>query len=260
MLKPRPVAGRISIDVDDLLEAMTCAPDWEAHLNLATGEVHYGPLGFEEEAEDEQPPNATIVDIARVEGRREHRLMAEFADEVDEEDVREQLEIALAGRGAFGRFRQVMARHPDLGARWKRRREEWLLGEARAWLESLGVDADLVRTRASDPSPPPIQAPRRRGLRIGLVEILLLGAPGGKTELLDGKVYRFFRGRSADEARAIFKQVSRELCEFRGTAWRNRFIEGRNSFSIDGAEVRVEGNVVELTVEVSPELWREFSS
>ncbi|MGH7818858.1 MAG: UPF0158 family protein [Candidatus Binatia bacterium] len=258
------MAGRIRIDSDLLLEAMTRSPDWEAYLDLETGVVTLHPSGSDDldeldDEESEAVPHGG-VEIPRVESREEYRLMAQFATDLDEDDVREQLELALDGRGAFGRFRQVLARHPDLRARWERRHDEWLLAEARLWLEGLGVDAELRPGQPHGPPPEPPSDSKGRGPHIGLVELLLLGAPDGKTELLDGKVRRVFRARSGGEARAVFKSVARELCEFHGTAWRNRFIEGRNRFSAENAEVAVEGNDVELVVEVSAELWRRFSS
>ncbi len=245
------MSRRCEIDAELLFEAFTRPPDWEAYLDPDSGEVVLGAT-FEDEDEEE---SERLLWIPRLEGRREYELMADFAASVDEADVREQFTIALDGRGAFGRFRQLVQRYPDLNDRWQRLRREWLLGEAREWLAGLEVDAVLQLPSRREPSPP---RPERRVSRIGLLDLLLLGAPEGKTELLDGTVWRVFRAATAGEARAVFKNVARDLCEFHGIAWRNRFVEGRDSYAIERYQLRVEGEAVELAVQVSPELWRRF--
>jgi len=245
----------LEIDTGLLLEALTRPPELAAHLDLDSGEVILGPASEEDETETERE---NVVEIPRVESRAEYDRMARFAEGVDEDDVRERLVVALDGRGAFARFRHVLGGYPDLRAEWERQRRQWLLAEARAWLEEVGIDAVLRDDVPVDAPEPPPRGTGRRPLRIGLLDLLLLGAPDGKTELLEGKVYRVFRGASPGEARAVFKSVARDLCEFHGTAWRNRFIEGRDTYSIDRASLRIEGDHVELAIDVDRELWRMF--
>lgn len=246
---------RCEIDADLLIEALTRPLDGEAHLDPDSGEVFLGDV-FDEEDEERESERDDLITITRVETGDEYARMVEFAEGVSEDDVREQLMLALDGRGAFGRFRTVLARYPDLAAEWERQRRAWLLEEARAWLEALGIDAVLVR---NTPEPPPAPSPApKAALRIGLLDLLLLGAPEGRTELLEGQVYRVFDAATPEEARRVFKNAARDLCEFHGTAWRNRYIEGRDDYAIDRAQLRVAGRHIELAIAVTPELWRRF--
>jgi len=50
----------------------------------------------------------------------------------------------------------------------------------------------------------------------------------------------------------------RDFCEFHGTAWRKRFIEGLDTYAIGRAFLRIEGAHVELALDVPAELWRRF--
>ena len=248
---------RLEIDAGFLLSALTRPFEIGAYLDLESGEVLLEPPFDDEDDEAAGAEHADAVEIPRLDSGEEYRLMARFADSVTEDDVRDRLALALDGRGAFGRFRHVLRGYPDLEAEWQQLRDEWLRTEARAWLESLEIDAILGHD-PPEPEPAPARDTGRRELPIGLLDLLLLGAPEGKTELLEGKVYRVFIAASPSEARAVFKRVARDLCEFHGTAWRNRFIEGRDSYAIDRARLDIDQTRVELSLEVSPQLWRRF--
>src|SRR5207249_157438 len=97
-------------------------------------------------------------------------------------------------------------------------------GRARAieWLHSIGVDpVDTSPPRAAPA--PPVSAPRPT---ITLVDLLVLGAPDGKTELIGGEVPRVFIAPSADEARRTFRALAREIAQLCDVPWRRAMIEG----------------------------------
>ena len=184
--------------------------------------------------------------------------MAEFAERIDEPDIAEKLEFALRGKGAFGRFKDVVWADPDLKREWFEHRKAGFLEIARRWFEEIDLEPELKFRPRDDggrsPAPAAPKAPRIR-----LRDLLLLGAPDGKTELLDGRVYRVLRTQSATEARQIFKSVARELYESEGIAWRNRFIEGRNAIEVGDYELKVEGALITLSVKTSMDVWRRFT-
>lgn len=238
-----------------LIEAMTRTPELVATIDLASGEIDLLPLESTL-MEEEVDPGEDRVEIPRIDTPAQYEWMREFAARIDEDDVRQQLEDALDGRGAFGRFRRTIERYPDLAAHWERGRAERVIEDARLWLTSLDIDADLpvpAVVRSSDPPRGPRQAP------VGLLDLLLLGAPDGRTEMLEGRTYRVFVAGSPAEARAVFKRAARELCEWHGTAWRNRFIEGRDRYEVDRFLLTIEGTRVDLAVEVSGALWKAFA-
>lgn len=111
----------------------------------------------------------------------------------------------------------------------------------------------MRRIERSAPTPP-----KRAVLQIGLEDVLLLGAPGGKTEILDASVHREFLAMSDAEARRVFKDVARDLCESRGEAWRNRFIEGVSVFERDRVRVELKGERVQVVVRFELPLLQAF--
>jgi hypothetical protein len=82
-----------------------------------------------------------------------YRDMVLFADTtVADSRLAEQLDTALQGRGAFRRFRDVLARHDQLDP-WYRFQSERQLGRARSW---------LADERLKPAVKPPPQPPRRQ--------------------------------------------------------------------------------------------------
>jgi hypothetical protein len=60
--------------------------------------------------------------------------MASFTGTVTDDGLRSRLEVALDGRGAFRRFKNVLAAAPPERERWFHFRNELLQAAARAWL------------------------------------------------------------------------------------------------------------------------------
>ncbi len=69
-----------------------------------------------------------------------YNLMVEFAEKVEDELLREKLSIALDGKGAFRRFKNVIADYPDYREKWFRFRDERLNKKVIEWLNSIGIE------------------------------------------------------------------------------------------------------------------------
>ena len=183
--------------------------------------------------------------------------MRDFAASVDDEELRERLEYALSGRGAFRLFRDIVFRDGELRANWLRARQAALLAEATRWLAENGIEP-VYTLRPLAPPPAPAPAPRKPS-PVTLLDLVLLGAPDGKTELIGGRVRRVVTLRDASEARRAFKSLARELCELSGKDWRRRFIEGRSDVSFGRGHLSVHDTTVELELEVPRAVWDTFS-
>ncbi len=66
--------------------------------------------------------------------------MADFVATVDDRGLRQRLSDAIVGKGAFGRFKQVLQSAPAERDRWFEWEAERLEEEARAWLASEGIE------------------------------------------------------------------------------------------------------------------------
>ncbi len=70
--------------------------------------------------------------------REGYRDMESFIASVDDPDRAERLARAIAGRGAFRRFKDELARWPGELERWYALSEDRQRGRARAWLAAAG--------------------------------------------------------------------------------------------------------------------------
>ncbi len=230
-----------------------------ALLDLVSGEVVHDTTDVYPDPDlsrmlEDEPER--FEEVPRQSSHEGFRLMASFAEQVADDDIRDDLAVALSGRGAFGRFRDVIRRYPEIDRAWQAFERDALLASAGEWLASLGIEPVYELAPIAPPANPVTRAPEGR---VGLLDLLLLGAPDGKTELLEGRVLRTFKAASADEARVLFKRLARELCEHFGLPWRKRFAQGTSRFDLERAHLTVDGRSIDLWIDVAPSTWRAFS-
>ncbi|PWU25646.1 MAG: hypothetical protein C5B48_00315 [Candidatus Rokuibacteriota bacterium] len=146
----------VPVDWDDLEMALTWRSD-EHHyyLDLRTGKVVTHPIwdseeegdlseeegDLSEEEVDEGLASGHLVEIERLPSSTEYDWMAEFAASVRRAHLHELLDVALRGRGAFRRFKDVLAAHPAERERWFAFREERMREAMREWLEAHDIEA-----------------------------------------------------------------------------------------------------------------------
>jgi hypothetical protein len=66
--------------------------------------------------------------------------MAEFTETVADRRLREMLELAIDGRGAFRGFKAVLSDYPDERERWFAIRQERLDQEMKEWLAENDIE------------------------------------------------------------------------------------------------------------------------
>lgn len=66
--------------------------------------------------------------------------MADFTHTVTDKDLQEKLWIALNGKGAFGRFKHVLAEYPEEQRRWFAYKNECTRQRVREWLDQHGIE------------------------------------------------------------------------------------------------------------------------
>ena len=149
--EPRPAGlpRRVPGNWDDLEMALTSNPaEWGFYLDVRTGEVQMVPI--DRLGEDDDWPSEEDLDDALAAGhlipveplgsRIEYGWMAEFAETVGDARLRDRLEVALDGRGAFRRFKNVLLDFPAERERWFAFRDERLHAAAREWLAEQGIE------------------------------------------------------------------------------------------------------------------------
>jgi hypothetical protein len=146
-LRNSPVEGRhLRVDLSSVASEMAGDPgESEGLLDLRTGEVVPGmlvdPMYVSEQDDgfidvDEEPDR--WLRIERAGSRAGWEDMAAFATALPVASLRERLEAAIEGKGAFRRFRDAIGRE-GLISEWQRFSEDREVGRARAWLAAEGI-------------------------------------------------------------------------------------------------------------------------
>ncbi len=68
-----------------------------------------------------------------------YNLMAEFTENIEDEQFREKLFIALNGKGAFRRFKNVLFDFPNYEKKWYSFKQARLAKEVCEWLSSIDI-------------------------------------------------------------------------------------------------------------------------
>jgi hypothetical protein len=135
MLRPLPV------DLDELSSVLEGDPiNGGGRIDLRTGEV-WPDFVFENLDIDEDEDDDHWLGIGCEGSRSGYRDMQRFVDELPDPAQRDRLDRALQGRGAFRRFKDVLATWPDDLARWHDFSGERRRGRARVWLAANGYAA-----------------------------------------------------------------------------------------------------------------------
>ena len=77
--------------------------------------------------------------IPKAESHEGYEDMEDFIATVEDEHLRELFEVAINGKGAFRRFKDVMARYPEERERWFCFKDDKMKEGALEWLEDIGV-------------------------------------------------------------------------------------------------------------------------
>jgi hypothetical protein len=149
---PAPLLKRVPVDLEELAGVLEGDPlNGGGRIDLHTGEVWpQAAIEYAEEVGDEDPDDENDERWVHVfcEGSRAgYRDMEIFIDNLEDDRLADRLARAIRGRGAFRRFKDVLAESSDLLDRWYGFSDDRHRGRARAWLAGEGY--------ASTPKPQP---------------------------------------------------------------------------------------------------------
>ena len=113
-------------------EALQCRdlPDWMKESVQAADQVE---IGY----------GTRYVRIPQADSREGYHDMEDFIGTVGNERLREKLEVAIQGRGAFRRFKDVLADDPDERERWFIFKDERGRQRVLEWLQSQEIERQL---------------------------------------------------------------------------------------------------------------------
>jgi len=126
-------------------------------LDPKSGKLHiFGDSMWDGEAVDEdfEPPQG-FRRIEPIDSRDSYGDLEDFNATVRDPKARELLGRAIAGRGAFRRFKDMLAEFPDLRATWFKFHDARTERRAIEWLRDEGLVSDEAAERALQARPDP---------------------------------------------------------------------------------------------------------
>jgi len=138
---------KVKANLSELMEAFEdCRIGDEFYLDVKTGELLRVSDEFMETEEtekiyerlDEEPER--YLSIPTESSREGYQDMVAFTESLEDENLKEKLWIALNGRGAFRRFKDVLLSYPEKREEWFKFQDERLEKRVREWLEENEIE------------------------------------------------------------------------------------------------------------------------
>jgi hypothetical protein len=121
------------------------SPDLQSYIDRETGDVLVIVEGLPEDDEARRKVASRperYVKIEPASSREQYRWMERFVSSVTEDSLRERLLLAIDGKGAFRRFKDVLLSYPVERERWFNYRANLLHYHINQWFESKGLEPD----------------------------------------------------------------------------------------------------------------------
>jgi hypothetical protein len=118
--------GNRVVTLEDYLQQRD-DPDWQKEMMLEADRV-------------EQGYGTRYIRVERDDPYDDYRAMERFIDTVNDAHLREHLWSAIRGRGAFRRFKDLLARHPQVQEDWFAFKDARLRKRVTNWLEFHDIE------------------------------------------------------------------------------------------------------------------------
>jgi len=135
----------LKISLDELCQAMEDSSYENEHfLDLETGEILFVSKYMDDEDSEKlkeriEEDSERYERIPKAESHEGYQDMVDFIATVDSERLVELLEVAINGKGAFRRFKDVLLNYPEERERWFQFKDERMEERALEWLEDIDV-------------------------------------------------------------------------------------------------------------------------
>ncbi len=120
--------GDVFAAFEGLLGQREDIQEWEKELLLDAAHVEYDSAGRYIAIEPDEP-------------YQDYNDMDRFIATLDDEKLQERLWDAIRGRGAFGRFRDLVARYPSVEERWYAYKDARAKARLLRWLEDHDIES-----------------------------------------------------------------------------------------------------------------------
>jgi hypothetical protein len=136
---------QVSVNLQEICAAFEdSSDDHRYYLDLETGEIIVDFLDSTEREELDEMVDEDSQERYRylpiAESHEGYEDMKEFIETVKGTHLKEKLYIAISGRGAFRRFKDVLNFYPKDRERWFKFKDEKLMERVNEWLEEEGIE------------------------------------------------------------------------------------------------------------------------
>jgi hypothetical protein len=135
----------LKIGLDELYSAMeNSSYQVEYYLDLETGKILFVSQGMDDAITGKLKNQIEEVlgryePIPKMESYEGYRDMQAFIATVEDEHLSELLEVAINGKGAFRRFKDVLLNYPEERERWFQFKDDRMKERALEWLDDIDV-------------------------------------------------------------------------------------------------------------------------
>jgi predicted nucleotidyltransferase len=149
------------VDLRSLAEALEDhSPETSWWFDPQTGDSEPYLDDFDAESDEEHPSGRGLIPIEPIPSRETYGDMEDFIGRVRDPRTRNLLDRAIAGRGAFRRFKDTLLEFPDLRQTWFAFHDARMERRAVEWLAEQGLVDPSVAEREldarQDPEFPPL--------------------------------------------------------------------------------------------------------
>jgi hypothetical protein len=141
---PAPPKYKVAVDWVEFEGALeNNSPELRSFLNVLTGDVirvFDGSEGSDARLRQAEA-SPDFFYIEPISSREQYRWMEEFIEIVTDPTLKDKLNIAIDGKGAFRRFKDVLVHYSEDRERWFGLRSEKLRNHMTTWLQSKGIEA-----------------------------------------------------------------------------------------------------------------------
>ncbi len=137
---------KLKVDMSELEFAFEdSSPESCHYLDSETGEILLIMDDFDNEesgklSKEMEANPGRYIEIPKAQSYEGYEDMADFADTVEDHNLQEKLAIALNGKGAFRRFKDVLFDYPKEREEWFEFKSKRLRQRIKEWLEDEGLE------------------------------------------------------------------------------------------------------------------------
>jgi hypothetical protein len=145
---------RVKIDWEELTIAFEGSEfDQSSYLDLETGEVVSVMREIMDSDEIDEIERRVNLEperyriIPSIDSSEAYDDMVKFIDTVEDRHLAELLSVAICGRGAFRRFKDVLLSYPVERERWFEFQSDLMVRRVEEWLQEIGIEPSSKRPR-----------------------------------------------------------------------------------------------------------------